>query len=257
MCRLETRNLRHRFPDGTEALRGVTIAFEPGSFTVLAGANGSGKTVFARHLNGLYRPTEGEVLLDGRSIFDDLSAARQAVGLVFQNAESQFVGQTVAQDTAFGPENLNLPAAEVARRVEESLRTVGLWERRDTPPHSLSGGQRRRAAIAGVLAMNPRVVLFDEPFSGLDYSGVRQVLEQLVRMRERGTTIIVISHQLDKLLAHADRLVLFHQGAVVADGSPQDVAPCLERYDVRNPLSGGLRLEQLSWLCCGEDSRHG
>lgn len=248
MCRLETRSLRHRFPDGTEALRGVTLAFEPGSFVVLAGSNGSGKTVFARHLNGLYRPTEGEVLLDGRSIFEDLAVTRQAVGLIFQNAESQFVGQTLAQDVAFGPENLNLPAAEVARRVEDSLRMVGLWERRDVSPHTLSGGQRRRAAIAGVLAMRPKVILFDEPFSGLDYSGVRQVLEQLERLRKQGTTVIVISHQLEKLLAHADRLVLFHQGAVVADGHPIEVAPHLERYDVHNPLVGSLRLEQLSWL---------
>lgn len=252
MCLLETRELHHRFPDGTEALRGVSLAFPAGGLTVLAGTNGSGKTVFARHLNGLLRPTSGEVLLEGRPIFEDLAAARQAVGLVFQNSESQFVGQTVADDVAFGPENLGLPACEVARRTQEALRRVGLWERRDASPHSLSGGQKRRAAIAGVLAMGPKAVVLDEPFSGLDYSGVRQVLGQLVALRESGTAVIVISHQLEKLLAHADRLVLFDEGTVVADGCPREVAPYLERHDVRNPLACGVPLERLSWLSCDE-----
>lgn len=251
---LETRELRHRFPDGTEALRGVSLAFPAGGLTVLAGANGSGKTVFARHLNGLLRPTSGEVLLEGRSIFEDIAAARQAVGLVFQNSESQFVGQTVTDDVAFGPENLNLPAAEVGRRTEEALRRVGLWDRRDASPHLLSGGQKRRAAIAGVLAMGPKAVVLDEPFSGLDYSGVRQVLRQLVELKEGGTAVIVISHQLEKLLAHADRLVLFDRGAVVADGSPLEVAPFLERHEVRNPLACGVPLEHLSWLSPGEET---
>lgn len=250
---LETRRLSHRFPDGTLALDDVSLAFPQGQLCVVAGANGSGKTVFARHLNALLRPTSGEVLLDGRPVGKDVSALRQAVGLIFQDSESQFVGQTVEEDVSFGPENLALDAREVRRRVENALSAAGLARLSQANPHALSGGQKRRVAVAGVLAMRPSVVVFDEPFSGLDYSGVRQVLRQVARLKREGVTVIVVTHQLDKVLAHADRLVLFAEGRVAADGEPEDVARLLEGHGVRNPLRDGVPLRRLTWLSDGKD----
>ncbi|MCL2070283.1 MAG: energy-coupling factor ABC transporter ATP-binding protein [Treponema sp.] len=214
----------------------------------MAGANGSGKTVFIRHLNGLLAPTKGKVFINGESIAKNITAARKKIGLVFQDADSQIVGQTAAEDVAFGPENLNLPRAEVERIVKESLQTVGLSEFSSQDPHKLSGGQKRKLALAGVLAMKPEVIMFDEPFSGLDYAGVLQVLAQLVQLHKEGHTIIVISHELEKVLAHADRLVIFHKGKLVEDGRPQEIISRAEQYGVRSPLKKDEDPGSLTWL---------
>ena len=199
-------------------------------------------------MNGLLAPTKGKVFINGESIAKNITAARKKIGLVFQDADSQIVGQTAAEDVAFGPENLNLPRAEVERIVKESLQTVGLSEFSSQDPHKLSGGQKRKLALAGVLAMKPEVIMFDEPFSGLDYAGVLQVLAQLVQLHKEGHTIIVISHELEKVLAHADRLVIFHKGKLVEDGRPQEIISRAEQYGVRSPLKKDEDPGSLTWL---------
>ncbi|NLW09643.1 MAG: ATP-binding cassette domain-containing protein [Firmicutes bacterium] len=248
MALLETEDLTHVFPDGTVAIEGINLKVNAGEFLVIAGPNGSGKTVFARHLNGLLRPTRGRVLLDGEPISKDLIGARKKVGLVFQNPESQIVGQTVAEDVAFGPENLNLPADQVATVVEESLAAVGLSRFVTRSPHALSGGEKRKLAIAGILAMNPKIIVFDEPFTGLDYPGVVQVLKEILRLHKNGHTILLITHELEKVLAHAGRLVIMHGGRLVEDGKPETVISRVENYGLRMPLREGEKVGSLTWL---------
>lgn len=245
---LETKNLTHVFPDGTAAIRDISMRIPDGEFVILAGANGSGKTVFIRHLNGLLMPTRGKVLLDGEPITKDIAGARRKIGYIFQDSDSQIVGQTVAEDIAFGPENLNLPAPEVERLVQEAMGAVGLSDLSSQNPHALSGGQKRKLAVAGVLAMQPDILIFDEPFTGLDYPGVVQVLRQLVRLHQSGHTIILVTHELEKALAHAGRLAIIHKGELVEDGRPEDVIFRAESYGVRMPLRHGEGVDDLTWL---------
>ncbi|MGI6650088.1 MAG: energy-coupling factor ABC transporter ATP-binding protein [Bacillota bacterium] len=245
---LETQNLTHVFPDGTVAIQNISLRINDGEFVVIAGANGSGKTVFARHLNGLLKPTKGKVFIDGKPINKNIVEARKKIGLVFQDSDSQIVGQTVAEDIAFGPENLNLPVAQVETIVKESLEVVGLSQFSTQNPHALSGGQKRKLAIAGILAMKPKIIIFDEPFTGLDYPGVLQILRQILQLHKMGKTILLITHELEKVLAHADRLVIIHKGKLVEDGKPEDVIYRSESYGVRMPLSNGERINSMTWL---------
>ena len=182
-----------------------------------------GKTVLVRHFNGLLKPTTGKVLLEGVDIFEDIVNARTKIGLVFQEPDSQFVGQTVKEDIAFGPENLRLSEAIINERVAESMEAVGLSGMAERRPYELSGGEKRKLAIAGVLAMHPEIIIFDEPFTGLDYLGVTQVLEELVNLHNLKKTIIVITHDLEKVIAHADRLIVLHKGEIVLDGIPEQI----------------------------------
>jgi len=232
---LEIRGLTHTFPDGTTALENVDLDLNSGEFMVLAGANGSGKTVLMRHLNGLARPTAGEVRLDGRSVPADPVRARRRVGLVFQDADAQIVGQTVARDAAFGPENLKLPRDEIRRRVRAALEATGLVGFDERRPHTLSGGEKRRLTVAGVLAMEPEVLVLDEPFTGLDWPGCADLITVLDRLHAAGTTILLITHDLVKILAHADRLVLMEQGRIRGDGTPEELIDAVESLGVRRP----------------------
>ncbi len=239
---LEAESLEHRYPDGFAALNGVDLSIPEGQVVLLAGANGSGKSTLLRHFNGLLRATAGEVRVDGVSVRKNPEAARRKVGMVFQDADTQIVGDTVFDDTAFGPRNLGLSPEETVRRTRSALAATGLTHLADRMPHTLSGGQKRRLAVAGILAMESRAVLLDEPFSNLDYPGVRQVLDQLYMLRGRGHTLLVTTHDLDKVLHMADRLIIMHQGRITADGPPVQVLENsghrLEEWGVRNPLSG-------------------
>ncbi len=241
---LETLSLCHTFPDGTKALDNVDLSFHAGSFVVLAGANGSGKTVFMRHLNGLARPTSGEVLLHGNSVLNDLSRARRSIGLVFQDADAQIVGQTVAKDAAFGPENLRLPRHEIDKLVKEALSATGLVGFDERRPHTLSGGEKRRLAVAGVLAMEPEMLVLDEPFTGLDWPGCADLLTVLNNLHSSGKTILLITHDLDKVLAHADRLILMESGCIRADGSPRGIIGEVEKLGIRRPAG---EITGMSW----------
>lgn len=248
MIILETRNLTHVFPDGTTAIKDVNLAINDGDFVIIAGTNGSGKTVLVRHFNGLLLPTKGSVLLEGIPITKDLTYARKQIGLIFQDSDSQIVGQTVAEDVAFGPENLKLSPKEVANRVKESLEAVGLSHLANQRPNLLSGGQKRKLAVAGVLAMRPRIIAFDEPFTGLDYPGVIQVLNQILFLYKSGHTIIIITHELEKVLAHANRLVIVDKGKIVKDGSPDEIIDEVEEYGIKRPNGMSIGVETMTWL---------
>jgi biotin transport system ATP-binding protein len=248
MCIIEIENLSHRFDDGTLAINGINLTIQKASFVVIAGPNGSGKTTLIRHLNGLLLPTIGAVRLDGIAVEKDLLRARQLVGMVFQDADSQIVGETVYADVAFGPENLRLHRSVIKKRVLHALDAVRLTDFADKAPHLLSGGEKRRLAIAGVLAMEPKVIAFDEPFSSLDYPGVKQVLQQMIRLHRSGRTIVVTTHDLEKVIAHAERLVLMQKGKIVRDGLPFTVMRDAETCGVREPCASRWGLEVLSWL---------
>ena len=245
---IEMNNLSHRFSDGKLGIDSVNLKIEKGEFVVITGQNGSGKTTLIKHLNGLLLPEHGEAMLAGVSVSKDLLRARQLVGLVFQDADSQIVGETVYADVAFGPENLRLDPAEIKRRTCQALKAVGLWEFAEKRPHTLSGGEKRRLTIAGILAMDPQVVVFDEPFSDLDYPGVKQVLEQILRLHQSGRTILVTTHDLEKVIAHADRLIIMKNGKIVRNGPVGDLIKETENFGVREPCASRLGMEIHSWL---------
>ncbi len=245
---IEIENLKHRFSDGTLGLDHINLKIKAGAFVVVAGPNGSGKTTLIRHLNGLLRPTIGSVKVAGVSVQQDLLRARRLVGMMFQDADSQIVGETVYADVAFGPENLRFDHDQIRERVALALEVVGLKDFSDQRPHLLSGGEKRRLAIAGILAMEPKVIVFDEPFASLDYPGVKQVLKQILTLHQAGDTILVITHDLEKVLAHADRLIIMHKGNIVRDGVPAEIIGDIETFGVRAPCASQLGMEVLSWL---------
>ncbi|MGD2185818.1 MAG: ATP-binding cassette domain-containing protein [Desulfobacterales bacterium] len=245
---IEIKNLSHRFENGTLGLDCINLQIPKGTFVLVAGPNGSGKTTLVRHLNGLLLPTDGSVKLAGAAVQDDLLRARRLVGMMFQDADSQIVGETVYEDVAFGPENLRLGRKQINERVLCALDAVGLRDFADYRPHLLSGGEKRRLAIAGILAMEPMVIAFDEPFASLDYPGVKQVLKQIIALHQTGHTIMVITHDLEKVIAHADRLIIMQKGKIVRDGVPDEILRDVETYGVRAPCASHLGLEVNSWL---------
>jgi len=247
---IEIKNLSHRFASGAIGIDDINLTIRDGEFVVFAGENGSGKTTLFRHLNGLLTPDSGTLILDGVSVGDDPVRARRMVGMVFQNADSQIVGETVYDDVAFGPKNLSLDRDRIAQRVTEALKAVNLSAHADQRPHLLSGGEKRRLAIAGILAMGSRVLVFDEPFSNLDYPGIRQVLKQIVTLHSAGHTILIATHDLEKVIFHAQRLIIMKAGRVVRDGAPADIDNLYEaeRFGVRAPCATHFGKEPLSWL---------
>lgn len=237
MAIIDIHRLTHSFPDGTRALDGIDLTFDEGEFTIITGANGSGKTTLLKHFNGLLFADTGSVTVNGIPVNTDPTAARRQVGMVFQDPDSQIVGETVYDDVAFGPENLGLSRQEIDDRVMQALDAVDLAPAVEKSPHSLSGGQKRRLAIAGVLAMRPSVLVMDEPFSNLDYTSTIKVLGQILALHTAGATIIITTHDLEKVVYHARRLVVMEQGRVVEDGEPSTVINTIGRYGVRPPCS--------------------
>lgn len=214
-------------PNSPWALRDVTLTVRRGEFLGLAGHTGSGKSTLVQHLNGLIRPQEGSVCALGLDLSNkkDAAAVKAKVGVVFQYPERQLFAETVAQDVAFGPRNLGLPQDEVARRVASSLTRVGLDLAAigDKSPFELSGGQQRRVAFAGVLAMEPEVLVLDEPMAGLDPAARRDFLELIGRLHDEGLTVVMVSHSMDDLANCCDRIVVMNEGAVFAEGTPSQV----------------------------------
>lgn len=245
---IKTVNLSHSFLDGTIGIDGINLKIREGELVVIGGQNGCGKTTFLKHLNGLLLPDTGTIILDGIELSSDIKRARQIVGMMFQNADSQIVGETVYDDVAFGPENLCLDRQEIEKRVLKALEAVSLTQHADQRPHLLSGGEKRRLSIAGILAMGPKVLLFDEPFSNLDYPGVRQVLKQILSLHQSGHTIIVTTHDIEKVIAHADRLLIMKDGKMVRDGLPEEIVHEAEMFNVRAPCVTRLGMEITSWL---------
>ena len=233
---IDIQNLSHRFPNGAVGVDRVSHTLLKGEFVIMAGPNGSGKTTLLRHLNGLLMPSDGDVRIKGVPIKGNLLHTRQVVGMVFQDADSQIIGETVREDVAFGPENLGWDPAAVDRQTDWALTKVGLSHKAGVSPHLLSGGEKRRLAIAGVLAMQPEIILFDEPFSNLDYPGICQVVDQMKALKREGHTLVVTSHDMDPVLGLADRLVILDRGRIVKDGDPARVAADAAAFGIRPPL---------------------
>ena len=221
-------------PYETKALSDVNLTIHDGEFIGLIGHTGSGKSTLVQHLNGLIMPTSGRVLVDGMDLADkqtDRRAIRQRVGLVFQYPENQLFEETVEKDIAFGPKNLGLDDAEIDRRVRDAMRRVALdYDRlHERSVFELSGGQMRRVAIAGVLAMEPQVLVLDEPCAGLDPRGREEILGLIKKLHEEaGTTIVMVSHSMDDVASLAERVIVMNHGELVMDGAPRDVFACGE-----------------------------
>ena len=229
---IEVRDLCHTYSAGTPfehaALKHINFSIEQGEFLGIIGHTGSGKSTLIQHLNGLLKPSEGDVLLDGESIWKDKQttrAARFRVGLVFQYPEYQLFEDTVFQDIAFGPKNMGLDAEEIRRRVLRAVDFAGVDPAvLEKSPFDLSGGQKRRVAIAGVIAMEPEIVVFDEPTAGLDPAGCASILENIRAYREAtGATILMVSHSMDDVAAMADRLLVLNEGEIAHLAPPAEV----------------------------------
>ena len=203
----------------------LNLSIEEGSFTAILGTNGCGKSTLAKHFNSILLPSGGKVYVCGldTSDADRLMAVRRNVGMVFQNPDNQIVANVVEEDVAFGPENLGVASPEIRRRVDVSLKQVGMYEYREHAPHLLSGGQKQRIAIAGVIAMEPRCIVLDEPTAMLDPQGRKDVMDTVMRLnREKGITVVLITHHMDEA-AQADRVVVLNKGTIAADGTPREV----------------------------------
>jgi biotin transport system ATP-binding protein len=223
------------------ALDGLSLDIFEGECLLIAGSNGSGKTILMRILAGLLEADSGEILFRGEPSEKAGDALRRSVGLVFQDAEAQIIGETVEEDIAFGPRNLRLPKDEVRRRVEVALNRLGLNEKRDWPPRRLSGGEKRRLAVAGIIAMGGSLVIMDEPFANLDWPGVEQVLSVIRGLKAEGRTLIILTHELEKVLPLADRIAILDEGKIRDQGSPGELLDRLKpEYGVRDP--------RLPWL---------
>jgi energy-coupling factor transport system ATP-binding protein len=229
---LEVKELKHVYSAGTPfehiALEGVNIVVHRGEFIGVIGHTGSGKSTLMQHLNGLLKPTSGQILLDGKDIWSDKALTRQArfrVGLVFQYPEYQLFEETVYKDIAFGPGNMGLSKEEIDRRVREAASFVGLTEEQlEVSPFDLSGGQRRRVAIAGVIAMEPELLILDEPTAGLDPSGREEILANIEAYRKaKNATVMMVSHSMNDVARLTDRLIVMNGAHVAMDGKPMEV----------------------------------
>lgn len=247
---LSLRGVGKQFRDGTEALSDITFSLPEGSFTLLTGANGSGKSVLLKLIGGLISPDVGEIVLQGRPLQEHAGKLYTKAGFIFQDPDSQIVGETVMEDICFGPRNLGLPEAEVLHRAEEALALTGLTGLEEKPPHLLSGGEKRRLAIAGIEVMEPRLMLLDEPFTNLDYPGVVSLLQLLVSFHARGRTIILATHDLAKCAAHAGLMLFLSRGKLHSFGPLEEVLPALPPGEVKIP-PGNSSVHEWTWLSSG------
>lgn len=235
----------------TYAVEDVTLKVEQGEWISIIGHNGSGKSTLIKLLNGLFLPTSGEVYVDGMSTKDDgnIWNLRRRVGMVFQNPDNQLVANVVEEDVAFGLENLGVPPEEIRRKVDMALALVGMEQYAGTAPHMLSGGQKQRVAIAGVLAMEPGVLLMDEPTAMLDPAGRREVMQTVQKLhREKGITVVHVTHFMQEALV-ADRVLCMDKGTVVKQGKPREVftdVPALKKLGLEAPPMAelGFRLRE-------------
>ena len=227
---IKTENVSFSYDTGEGAeqnlvLSDITMQIEKGEFVALLGHNGSGKSTLAKHFNAMLLPSGGKVYVDGLDTLDESLKyqIRRKAGLVLQNPDNQLVASIVEEDVAFGPENLGIPSEEIRRRVDEALKTVGMYEHRTHAPHKLSGGQKQRVAIAGILAMEPDCIVLDEPTAMLDPQGRSEVLDTIRRLnREKGITIVLITHYMDEAVL-ADRVVVMDDGKILKEGTPKEV----------------------------------
>ena len=223
---LETKNLTFTYPDGTQALKNVNLKIKKGEKIAIMGPNGAGKSTLFSHFNGLTEPTSGHVEIDGEKIIferDELLKVRQKVGIVFQDPNDQLFAPTVKEDVAFGPMNLGLEYDEVEKRIKDSLEMVGMSGFEEKTPHHLSGGQQKRVAIAGIIAMRPDIMILDEPTAGLDPEGVDKVLNILNNLNEEGMSIVISSHDIEMVNQFADKIFVLYNGQIIAEGDKHQI----------------------------------
>lgn len=249
---IQINHLVHKYSEGTTfekiALNDINLEIKKGEFVGLIGHTGSGKSTLIQHLNALIRPTSGQVLLDGEDINADknkLKYVRQRVGLVFQYPEHQLFEMTIYKDVAFGPENMGLNQQQVKQRVEEALSIVGIDQTMyQKSPFDLSGGQKRRVAIAGVLAMQPEVLILDEPTAGLDPRGRDEILQSIAQLHQKlGITVVLVSHSMEDIAKLVQRVIVMHKGEVCLDGTPKEVFSNVKKLE-----SIGLGVPQISYV---------
>lgn len=245
---IEIDHLSHRFEDGRTGLSDLSATIQKGEFIILAGKNGSGKTTLIRHLNGLLLPTAGAIRINGRDVSKDLFGARKTVGMVFQDSDTQIVSDTVFDETAFGLENLKTERRIIDETVAQILTQLDLYDLKDKSPALLSGGQKRRLAIAGILVMHPEVIVFDEPFSNLDYPAILTVLNAMVALNRSGKTLIIAAHDIEPLICEATRMMIMDQGELKKDGAPFDLIEDLAAFGIRPPCPFKTGQKPISWL---------
>lgn len=243
---IETKDVTYEYPDGTKALEGVNFHADEGKIVALLGPNGAGKSTLFLHFNGILQPSMGSVFIDGESVSykkKDLMKIRQKVGIVFQNPDDQLFAPTVIEDVAFGPMNMGLSKEEVESRVTEALSRVGMEGYEKKPPHHLSGGQKKRVAIAGILAMKPKIMVLDEPTSGLDPKGASQILKLLYQLNKEGMTIVISTHDVDLVPLYASRVYIISNGKIIKEGTAPEVFG-----DVKTVRGANLRLPRIAHL---------
>lgn len=245
---IEVKNVTYEYTEEEQvyaAVKDLSLCIERGSFTVILGHNGSGKSTLAKLLNGLNKPTSGDVLVDGintRNVETELEVKRR-VGMVFQNPDNQLIASIVEEDVAFGPENLGIEPQEIRNRVDDALKSVGMYEFRKSTPHRLSGGQKQRIAIAGIIAMQPSCLVLDEPTAMLDPKGRAEIITTLERLnKEKGITVILITHYMEEA-ENADRVIVMNDGEIIADGTPKEIFK-----DVKKLKAVGLDVPQTTEL---------
>ena len=254
---IEILNLIHEYREydaegndsgAIRAVDGVSLEVEEGEFIAVLGPNGSGKSTLAKHVNALLLPSDGVVILAGRNVAEHEPQweIRRDAGMVFQNPDNQIIGTSVEEDTAFGPENMGIPTKEIEERVETALRKTRMLERRQKSPNHLSGGQKQRAAIAGILAMKPKVILMDEPTAMLDPVGRKEVLETVHELnREEGITVVLITHYMEEV-TDVDRIVVMDHGKIVMNDTPKKIfsqADKIREYGLQVPEVTRLAME--------------
>jgi cobalt/nickel transport system ATP-binding protein len=246
MNMIEAKEITYKYPDGTKALHGVNFNVEKGKIVALLGPNGAGKSTLFLHFNGIIEPSSGQINIANEPLKYSKSAlhkARQKVGIVFQNPDDQLFAPTVREDVAFGPMNMGLSGKEVDDRVSNCLEKVGMGGFEDKAPHHLSGGQKKRVAIAGILAMEPQIMVLDEPTSGLDPKGASQILKLLYDLNKEGMTIIISTHDVDMVPIYADKIYIISSGEIIKEGKPHIVFG-----DVETIRNANLRLPRIAHL---------
>ena len=240
---LEARNISYSYDNDSQALKNVSLKIDDGEMVAILGKNGAGKSTLFLHFNGIYEPDDGEILIDGEKLKYNKKAllkCRQKVGIVFQNPDNQIFAPSVEEDVAFGPLNLKLPMDEVQHRVEEALKRVGMERFEKKAPHHLSGGQKKRIAIAGIIAMKPEIMILDEPTAGLDPDGVEKVLNIMNQLNKEGMTLIISSHDIDMISKYADKIFILYNGEIIESGNKNQIfsnRELLKKAHLRTPLT--------------------
>lgn len=231
--------------EGKDIYKDISFCIEKGSFSVLCGRNGAGKSQLLKTIKGLIKPSQGQILINGNDLTKKKSERLKQTALVFQDADLQSVGETVEKDIDFGPENLGWDHGKVIEHREKAIKLLELDGLRNQRPSTLSGGEKRKLAIAGVLAMDSDIILLDEPFANLDYPSTKTVLETLLRLHVQGMTLLIVTHEVEKFLAHTDKVLIMKEGKLIYDGDAKDSLKALKAADVYVP---SLEFKDMTWL---------